>query len=131
MKKILKPVNILVVDDNPVILKVMRNTLEVLSFPVGEIYEAPDGAEGIRIAEEKDIDVVLLDVNMPDMDGEEMFVRLKQSEKTKDVAVIVISGETDPDKLNSLAKKGLKVIEKPFSVETIEKAIIEEAGKNG
>ncbi|HEX30388.1 TPA: response regulator, partial [Candidatus Poribacteria bacterium] len=63
--------NILVVDDSSVMRSIIIKTLHLCGLPLGEIYQAVNGLEGLQALEENWIDLALVDINMPVMDGEE------------------------------------------------------------
>jgi diguanylate cyclase (GGDEF)-like protein len=103
--------SLLIVDDDSANLMVLAHILQ----PEYTIYTAKDGASAIQKAEKFLPDLILLDILMPDMDGYEVFAALRQSDRTKHIPIIFISG------LNSLEdeKTGLKLgavdyINKPF-----------------
>lgn len=62
-----------------------------LSESGGTLFNAERGEEALRIAQEKNPDVILLDILLPGMDGFEVLKRLKMDEKTKDIPVIILS----------------------------------------
>ena len=82
--------NILDVEDNPDNRRLVRRALSAKGYIV---HEAPTGLEGLSMAEELKPDVILLDINLPDIDGYEVARRLRQSKVTQlhDVPVIAIT----------------------------------------
>ena len=84
---------ILIVDDEPEIREIVKTKLEANGF---EIKEAPNGIEGVRLAQELKPDIILLDVIMPEMDGVEALLKLKGDENTKDIKVFIFTGKGDP-----------------------------------
>ena len=80
---------ILAIDDSKKILDIIKYFLEQEGYTV---KTAPDPFEGIRIAQEGGISMILLDIMMPGMDGYTVFDNLKKSVKTKDVPVIMLHG---------------------------------------
>jgi len=73
----MKP-NILYIEDHPDNMILVRR---VLSSECYTLTEASTGFQGIYIAENQDVDVILLDINLPDIDGYEVAQRLRNSEK--------------------------------------------------
>ena len=65
---------VLIVDDSSVMRKIVERTLRQAGLELGEVLEANNGAEGLAILQEKSVDLILTDINMPTMDGLE-FVR--------------------------------------------------------
>lgn len=89
MKKREKAI-ILIVDDKPANLLVLEN---LLNTPERIIVHAHSGQEALKIALEENIDLIILDVHMPQMDGFEVAQILKSNKKTKDIPVIFASAE--------------------------------------
>ena len=104
--------SILVVDDN-------TDNLELVSQVLEDDYgviTADSGAECIRLAMQEDIDVILLDVMMPEMDGYEVLQLLRGEEKTKDIPVIFLTARyKDIDRVvKGLSLGAFDYITKPF-----------------
>jgi two-component system, cell cycle response regulator DivK len=70
---------ILYVEDNPDNMMLVKRVLESRGY---EFLEARDGAEGLAMAEGHDVDLILLDINLPDIDGYEVARKLRKSGKT-------------------------------------------------
>jgi len=101
---------ILIVDDTIANLDILSELLCEY-----DIVEATSGEEALGIANEDEIDLILLDIMMPDMDGFEVCEKLKENPKTKDIPVIFITAKTDE---TSIVKAydigGADYITKPF-----------------
>ena len=82
-------VNILIVDDDDSIRDLLRMVLSV-EDNVGEVREAVDGAEALRVVEDFEPDVIVLDYSMPDMDGSETAREIRHSHP--DAKIIAYSG---------------------------------------
>lgn len=93
--------NILLVDDEKSIRKTLKEILEYEGYTVDE---AQDGAEGLRMIQDGDYDVVLMDIKMPKMDGMEVLEKMQQS--NADVPVIMISGHGTLETAVDAVKKG-------------------------
>ena len=101
---------ILCVDDNADGLAVRKMLLEAFGY---EALIATDGLMGIRLAEQHAFDVVLLDYEMPGMDGEEVAVILKNRWPTLPIIVLTGSCEHIPERLIKLATKCIDKTESP------------------
>jgi PAS domain S-box-containing protein len=98
---------ILVVDDNKLNLFALE---QVLSRPERNFLTANSGQEALKIALNNEVDLIILDVQMPDMNGFEVAQILKSNKRTKDIPIIFASAE----------KKENKVIPTEFEKETID-----------
>jgi DNA-binding response OmpR family regulator len=106
---------ILVADDEQEI----RNLLD--HFLKGQGYEvilASDGNEALKLASEKNPQVIILDIKMPGLDGLEVCKRLKEKEQTKLIPVIVVTGFED-NKMEALDIGADDFVNKPFNMAEI------------
>ncbi len=94
-EKTVKPINILLVDDRPENLISLESILEQDGR---NILKASSGEEALVIALEKDIAMILLDVQMPGMDGFEVARLLKENSHTKDIAIIFVTALSKDEK---------------------------------
>ena len=102
----------LIVDDSRVVRKVARRILEDLGF---EVAEAGDGAEALARTRTAMPDAVLLDWNMPTMNGIEFLRRLRQEPGGTNPRVIFCSAESDLDRIREALDGGAdEYIMKPF-----------------
>jgi CheY-like chemotaxis protein len=86
------PVRILFVDDDPI----MREFAVVhLSTDAAQVTVGADGIEAIKAVAEAEFDVILLDLEMPNMDGFEVLSRLRADERTRRTPVVVVTGRED------------------------------------
>jgi len=112
-------INVLVTDDSLVMRAMIAKTLHMTGLPVGEIYEASNGVEGLKVLEEHWVDLVLVDINMPVMTGEEMLEKMRQNPDTAETPVIVVSSEGSQARIERLEQKASSFIQKPFTAETV------------
>ena len=85
------PPTILIVDDDPLILKVISRILARVMSPSSQILTADNGEEGLRTALQARPDLIIADLIMPGMDGYDMLQLLRQNEDGRQVPVIGIS----------------------------------------
>jgi len=116
--------NVLVVDDSLVMRAIVIKTLRLSGLPLGEIHEAANGEEGLQVVERNRIDLALIDINMPIMDGEEMIDRIRQNPEIANLPVIVVSTESSETRIEMFLKKDVEFIHKPFTPENLRKTII-------
>lgn len=120
--------NVLVVDDSAVMRAMVVRTLKMSGVPLASVHEAGHGEEGLRTLQEEWIDLLLLDVNMPVMNGEEMLRRIREDERTRDLAVIIVSTEGSETRLAALQALGAAIVRKPFPPETLRDTILRVTG---
>lgn len=70
--------NILYIEDNPDNMRLVQRALESRGY---RLFQAKNGLDGIQVAEREEIDLILLDINLPDIDGYEVARRLRASHK--------------------------------------------------
>jgi signal transduction histidine kinase len=110
--------SILVVDDTPANLQVLVGMLKERGHRVRPVL---DGRLALRAAKAEVPDLVLLDINMPDMNGFEVCEQLKADPKTADTPVIFISGNTETvDKVRAFSVGGVDYVTKPFQMAEVE-----------
>lgn len=120
--------NILVVDDSSVMRSIIIKTLKMTELPLGDIWEAQNGEEGLQLLQEKWIDLALVDIHMPVMDGEEMIRQLRKNNQYENLPVIVVSSESDPNKIEMMLKQGATFVHKPFKPEILKEVIVDVTG---
>ncbi|WP_298128360.1 response regulator [Brevundimonas sp.] len=94
---------ILFVDDDPI----LREFGQVnLASPKASVDVAADGAEALRKLDEADYDIVLLDLEMPVLDGFDTLARIRANPRTRDLAVIVQTGREDVEAIDRAFRLG-------------------------
>jgi phosphoserine phosphatase RsbU/P len=112
-----QPASILVVDDTPANLQVLAGMLKERGY---KVRPAPSGKLALQAADRDPPDLILLDINMPDMNGYDVCDRLKADDRLKGIPVIFISALTEPlDKVKAFAVGGVDYLTKPFQMEEL------------
>ena len=118
--------NILVADDSETMRAVVRKTVNMAGIPVGEFHEAANGKEVLKIVAEHWIDVILSDINMPEMGGMELLRELRKNDDYKRIPLIFITTESSEARMDEAKKLGVAgYIKKPFVPETIKKILLD------
>ncbi len=117
--------NILVVDDSLVARAMIIKTLRMSGFPLNEVREASNGKEALEAIEEHWIDLILADINMPVMKGDEMIERLQANSTWQYIPIIVISTDGSQPLIEKLLARGVKYLRKPFTPETLRDTVVE------
>ncbi|MDR0868210.1 MAG: response regulator [Planctomycetota bacterium] len=111
---------LLLVDDNPTNLEVGRGALA----EVYEVLTAPSAAQMFALLKQTAVDLILLDVDMPEMDGYAAIKILKNDEATRNIPVIFLSAQTDhASELSGLSLGALDYVSKPFSPPLLRKRL--------
>ncbi len=106
---------ILLVDDSPDIIQLISDFLAPYSC---EVYKASTGKQAIDLLSGKDVEIVILDVKLPDTDGISLLDTIRLQDPT--IAVVMITGYNDPDMIIEAMKKGASdFLMKPFSIDKL------------
>jgi response regulator RpfG family c-di-GMP phosphodiesterase len=104
---------LLIVDDEPANRALCRNMLEAIC---SQCSEAGDGEDALRAVESQRFDLVLLDIDMPKLNGREVLQRIRERPTTPHLKVIMVSGRVSGDDLAQLMRAGADdFLSKPFS----------------
>ena len=109
--------SVLVVDDT---IENLRLLSELLGEQGYEVRAVTNGRQALQAVEHDPPDLILLDINMPEMNGYEVCRRLKAQERSKDVPVIFLTALTDTaDKVRAFDAGGVDYVTKPFQFEEV------------
>ena len=116
---------ILIVEDNENNMMLVRDVLEMKGYSV---LAATTGTEGVRLAIERKPDLVLMDIQLPDIDGITALGQIRASDAAKHIPVLAVSASVMQDEQIKIAASGFEAyITKPLNmksfVETVEKFI--------
>jgi len=124
MSSALPQLKILMVDDHPLTLTMLGKILKQLGFM--HLKEAEDGERALAVISTEDITFLFTDLNMPNLSGVELIRRLRQNEATKELPVIVVSGESDREMVMQALQAGADAfVVKPFSSKIIREKIVQ------
>lgn len=115
--------NILVVDDSAAMRKMIAKTLHLSGIAISRIFEAAHGGEALTALEENWIDLALVDINMPIMDGETLIHNIRENDDWRHLPIIVVSTESSETRIDQLRRRGVEFIHKPFAPETVAETV--------
>lgn len=116
--------NVLIVDDSAAMRAVVKKTIKVSGFKVGEYWEAADGQQALDILEKEWVDLVLSDINMPNMDGLELLAEMNKDQDLKPIPVVMITTEGSRKSVQKSEELGARgYIKKPFQPEDIKRTL--------
>ena len=109
---------LLIVDDSPVMRSFVKRIVSISGFPVSEMLEAANGAEALTKLTERPVDLVLTDINMPVVDGEEFLRQLTAGRCG--CSIIVVSTDATRNRIDRLMALGARgYVTKPFLPEAL------------
>jgi two-component system, chemotaxis family, chemotaxis protein CheY len=117
------PINILIVDDSALMRKMIVRTMRLSGLPLGEVYEAGGGQEGLDVLAGRWVDLAIVDIALPSMSGIEMVDRIRQNPETAELAVILVSTDSSAAKIEILQQHGSEFEHKPFTPESLREGI--------
>lgn len=121
---------ILVVDDSETMRAVIKKTVLMSGVQIGEFCEAANGKEALQILEDTWVDVVLSDINMPEMGGVEFLREVKKNEVWQHIPVIFISTESSQARMDEVKGLGAaSYVKKPFMPEKIREVLLDVLNK--
>ncbi|HLL82948.1 MAG TPA: response regulator, partial [Longimicrobium sp.] len=113
---------VLYVEDNVANLSLIEAILS--GRPEITLLSALQGGLGVELAAEHRPDLVLLDLHLPDLPGEEVLRRLRDDPRTQEIPVIVISADATPDSVKRLLENGARAyLTKPLDIDEFTEAI--------
>ena len=115
---------ILIVDDSPILRRSIRKSLTQAGVADDSIREANNGAEAMTALAKEPIALVLLDLNMPVMNGEATLAAMRENPSTVDVPVIIVTTEGNISRLLRLQSMGIRgYLRKPFQPEDLRELV--------
>jgi two-component system, chemotaxis family, chemotaxis protein CheY len=121
--------NILIVDDSATMRTIVKRTLQMAQVPTAEVLEAGSGREALDVLKQKKVDLVLTDLNMPEMTGMEMIGQMRGAPALAAIPVVVISTEASTVRVEELLEKGARAyVHKPFTPEKIRTVVMDILG---
>jgi len=116
--------NVLIVDDSPAMRSFVRRVLDLSGLGIGACLQAGNGQEALNVLREEWVDVVLTDINMPTMDGEQFVQRLKDDDALRSIPVVVVSTDRTEGRVRQMLTLGAKgYVAKPFLPETLREEV--------
>jgi two-component system chemotaxis response regulator CheY len=118
------PLDVMIVDDSAAIRKILRRVLQQAEVPVGQVHEANDGLEALEVLKSHTINLMLCDINMPNMDGIELLGKVKATENLRSVPVVMITTEGSQARVMQALELGAAgYVKKPFTADQIKEKL--------
>jgi len=115
---------VLIVDDSPAMRAFVRRAIRLSGVDVADCFEAGNGREALALLASQSVDVILTDINMPRMDGEELMRRISEDQALRNIPAVVVSTDSTKPRIMRMIELGAQgYISKPFSPETLREAL--------
>jgi two-component system, chemotaxis family, chemotaxis protein CheY len=121
---------LLIVDDSPVMRSFIRRIIAISGFDASECREASNGLEALEALERSPADLVLTDVNMPGMDGEQLVRSMKANRQFAGIPIVVVSTDATESRVSTLLRLGASgYLTKPFVPERLSEVLTDLTGE--
>ncbi len=112
---------ILVVDDSAMMRKIVLRTLKTAGVEFDTVLEAGDGLEALALLRAHTVQLIMCDINMPNMSGLELLHKIKEEKLAAGVPIVMVTTEgSEPQVRQAILAGARGYIRKPFTVEHIE-----------
>jgi two-component system, chemotaxis family, chemotaxis protein CheY len=115
---------VLLADDSAMMRKVIVRTLKMAGLEFDQVFEAGDGVEALACLREKEVELIMCDINMPVMSGLELLQRIKDENLAVGVPIVMVTTEGSEPQVRQAILAGAKgYIRKPFSADHIKNSV--------
>jgi two-component system, chemotaxis family, chemotaxis protein CheY len=115
----------LIVDDSSVMRKIVERSLRQAGLDLVMVHEAGSGTDGLEVLKNKEVDLILSDINMPSMDGLEFLRQLRALNLAPGVPVVMITTESSEEHVKQAILAGAQgYIRKPFTAEQVKERVL-------
>jgi len=121
--------NVLIVDDSNSMRAVIKKIITISGFQMDKCLEAGNGREAMELLTSNWVDVIVSDINMPEVNGLELLDQLNENDMLREIPVIMITTEGSDERMKEAFARGAKgFIKKPFLPEEIKKVLYQVIG---
>ncbi|UCG17277.1 MAG: response regulator [Phycisphaerales bacterium] len=114
------PSNVLIVDDSATIRQMVKRTLHIAGLDVGAVFEASNGVEALAQLNDHEVACLVVDINMPTMNGIQLLTRIKKNARLKDIPIVITSTEGSRKRITQMEDLGaFEYLRKPFRPEQL------------
>ncbi len=116
--------SLMIVDDSATMRKIIIRTMRMSGLDFDQTIEAGNGAEALEKLKASPVDIVLCDINMPEMGGMEMVKKVREIDACKNTKIIMVSTESSQEVIDGMIADGANgYITKPFTPEKFQEKL--------
>ena len=116
--------SLLIVDDSATMRKIILRTLQTAGLDISSTEEAGNGNEALEKLNANAVDIMLCDVNMPEMNGPELVAKVRELPSCEKTKIVMVSTESSDDLIKEVLAKGANdFITKPFTPEKFQEKL--------
>jgi two-component system chemotaxis response regulator CheY len=114
----------LLVDDSPAMRAFIRRVLDVSGLPIETVLEAGNGREALTTLRAETVDLVLCDINMPEMNGEQLLAAMAADTGAEHPPVVIVSTDATSSRVDRVMQLGARgYLRKPFTPEELRETV--------
>lgn len=116
--------NVVIADDSSTARMIIRRCLEIAGCIDANFIEVADGKQALEVLRESEVDLLVTDLNMPNMDGHTLLKHVKASPRLTNLPIVVVSSASNEAVRDELMSQGaLAVVDKPISPASVAEAL--------
>lgn len=116
---------VLIVDDSSVMRKIVERALRQAGLELGKVVEAGSGREGLTALDQERVDLIVSDINMPNMDGLEFLRQIQSQSLARGAPVVMITTESGEEHVREALAAGAQgYIRKPFTPDQVRDRVL-------
>ena len=116
--------SLMIVDDSATMRKIIMRTVQMSGLTFDKTIEAGNGAEALEKLNSASVDIMLCDINMPEMSGTELVKKVRELPACADTKIIMVSTESSQDIIDNVVADGANgFITKPFTPEQFQEKL--------
>jgi two-component system chemotaxis response regulator CheY len=117
--------SLMIVDDSATMRKIIMKTVRMSGLEFDRTEEAGNGLEALEKLKAGSVDIILCDINMPEMNGTELVKQARQLQNCKDTKIVMVSTESSQELINGVLADGANgYITKPFTPEKFHEKLL-------
>lgn len=106
---------VLIVDDSPAMRRVVKRVIDLSGFEIETYFEAGDGNEALVLLHSQRVDLIVTDINMPNLDGQQLLIAIRANAALFSIPVLVVSTDQSASRIEDMMRNGADgYISKPF-----------------